>query len=185
MLRERTAGGSSSHAAIAPSSGPDCFKLCRCEGELLMYRRGLIVGAIASSCFGVHRASAWSLVTGQQLQRENAAPHEQAASARARSGAPTIRIEEPDTTKPIKSPVKIHLRFHAAANARIEVNTFRVRYGFLGIDITSRILAHARPTRSGVFVENAELPRGQHRVTVQIADDMGRVGVQSFDFRVV
>ena len=50
---------------------------------------------------------------------------------------------------------------------------------------TRRILTHARPTASGVFVEDAELPRGRHRVTIQIADNVGRVGSNSFDFNVV
>ena len=153
--------------------------------SVLMHRRSLILGVIASSYFGIRRAKAWPLVTRQQLQRENAAPHEQTAPAPARSGAPTIRIEEPDITRPVRSPVNIRIRFQAAANARIEVNTLRVRYGRLGIDLTRRILAHARPTPSGVFVEDAELPRGRHRVTIQIADNMGRVGSKSFDFNVV
>src|SRR5262249_10528141 len=54
-----------------------------------MYRRNLILGVIASSCFGIGRAKAWSLVTRQQQQRENAAPHKQAAPDPTRSGAPT------------------------------------------------------------------------------------------------
>ena len=161
------------------------FILPRREGEFLMYRRNLIFGVIASSCFGIRRASAWPLVTRQLQHRENAAPHGQAAPAPTRAGAPTIRIEEPDITRPVRSPVNIRIRFQAAANARIEVNTLRVRYGRLGIDITRRILAHARPTPSGVFVEDAELPRGRHRVTIQIADNMGRVGSKSFDFNIV
>ena len=150
-----------------------------------MYRRDLIVGAIASACFGIRRANAWPLVTRQQQQRENAAPRGQAAPAPTRSGAPTIRIEEPYITRPVRSPVNIRIGFQAAANARIAVNSLRVRYGRLGIDITRRILAHARPTPSGVFVEDAELPRGRHRVTIQIADNMGRVGSKSFDFNIV
>jgi hypothetical protein len=157
----------------------------RTGGEFSMYRRNLIVGVIASACFGIRRASAWPLVTRQQVQRESAAPRGQAAPAPTRSGAPAISIEEPDITRPVRSPVNIRIRFQAAANARIEVNTLRVRYGRLGIDLTRRILAHARPTPSGVFVENAELPRGRHRVTIQIADNMGRVGSKSFDFNVV
>src|SRR5215472_857124 len=150
-----------------------------------MRRRSLILGMIASSYFGIRRVNAWPLVTRQQLHRENGAPHEQATPAPSRSGAPTIRIEEPDITRPIKSPVKIRISFQAAANARIVVNSLRVRYGFLGIDITRRILAHARPTPSGVSVEDAELPRGRHKVTIQIAENLGRVGAQSVDFNIV
>ena len=82
-------------------------------------------------------------------------------------------------------PVNIRIRFQAATNARIDVNSLRVRYGFMGLDVTRRILAHARPTATGVFVEDAELPRGRHRVTIQVADNMGRLGSQSFDFNVV
>ena len=170
--------------AKAPS-GPDCFNAVRTGGEFSMYRRNLIVGVIASACFGIRRASAWPLVTRQQVQRENAAPRGQAAPAPTRSAAPTISIDEPDITRPVRSPVNIRIRFQAATNARIEVNTLRVRYGRLGIDLTRRILAHARPTPSGVFVEDAELPRGRHRVTIQIADNMGRLGSKSFDFNVV
>jgi hypothetical protein len=92
---------------------------------------------------------------------------------------------EPDITRPVRSPVNIRISFQTAVNARIAVNSLRVRYGRLGIDITRRILAHARPTPSGVFVEDAELPIGRHRVTIQIADNMGRVGTKSFDFNVV
>ena len=150
-----------------------------------MHRRSLFLGVIASSYFGIRRANAWPLVTRQQLQRENAAPHEQAAPGPTQSGSPTIRIEEPDITRPVRSPVRIRISFQAAANARIVVNSLRVRYGFLGIDITRRILAHARPTASGVSVDDAELPRGRHKVTIQIADNMGRVGAKSFDFNVV
>jgi hypothetical protein len=125
------------------------------------------------------------LVTRQQQRRENAAPHRQAAPARSPSGAPTITIEEPDIARPVRSPVNIRIRFQAAANARIEVNTLRVRYGRLGIDITRQILVHARPTPSGVFVQDAELPRGRHKITIQIADNMGRIGRKSFNLNVV
>lgn len=150
-----------------------------------MYRRSLILGVIASSYFGNRRANAWPLVTRQEQRREDAAPHKQAAPGPTRADAPAIRIEEPDITKPVRSAVKIRVHFQPGANARIVVDTLRVRYGFLRIDITRRILAHARPTPSGVFVDDADLPRGRHEITIQIADNMGRVGVKSFDFNVV
>jgi hypothetical protein len=170
------------HARTRLSVWPLLIKRpCRCvsvpapdwgsKESFLMHRRSLIFGAIASSYFGARSANAWPLVTRQQPPSP--------------SGAPTITIEDPDVARPVRSPVNIRIRFQPAANARIAVNSLRVRYGALGIDITRRILAHARPTQSGVFVEDAELPRGRHRVTIQIADNMGRVGSKSFDFNVV
>lgn len=150
-----------------------------------MHRRNLILGVMSASCVGIGRSHAWPLITRQESQRENAAPHVQGAPAPVRSGTPTIRVEEPDITRPVRMPVNIRIRFQAATNARIDVNSLRVRYGFMGLDVTRRILAHARPTATGVFVEDAELPRGRHRVTIQVADNMGRLGSQSFDFNVV
>jgi hypothetical protein len=153
--------------------------------RLAMHRRDVFLGLVSSSCFGIYRANAWPLITRQEARRENAAPHEQGRAPTPRSDTPAIRIEEPDLTRPVRLPVNIRIRFQAATNARIDVSTLRVRYGFLGIDVTRRILAHARPTPAGVFVEDAELPKGRHRVTIQIADNMGRSGSQSFDFNVV
>ena len=150
-----------------------------------MHRRSVISGVIASSYVGICRANAWPLVTRPEARRENAAPHHESSRANTRAGAPTIRIDEPDITRPIRSPVRIRISFQAATGARIMTNTLRVRYGFLGLDITRRILAHATPTPSGISVDDAELPRGHHRVTVQIADNLGRVGTQSAEFNVV
>ena len=150
-----------------------------------MHRRSLIIGLMSSPWFGTGLANAWPLITRQESQRENAAPHPHTAPTAPRSGTPTVRIEEPDISRPVRMPANIRIRFQPAANATINVSSLRVRYGYLGIDVTRRILAHATPTPSGVFVQDAELPRGRHRVTIQIADTMGRTGSQSFDFNIV
>ncbi len=147
-------------APLRPRLGRNEFMLCRREGEFSMYRRNLIVGAIASTCFGIRGATAWPLVTRQQVQRENAAPQGQAAPAPTRSGAPTISIQEPDITRPVRSPVNIRIRFQAAANARIEVNTLRVRYGRLGIDLTRRILAMQGQLRLVCSSKTPNFPEG-------------------------
>jgi hypothetical protein len=170
---------------LSTPAGLNWSMLCQRAGGLSMDRRSLILGVIASSCFEIRAGSAWPLVTRQQSRRDNAVPHKQAAPAAPQSGTPIISIEEPNTTTPIRSPVRIRVTFQPASNAKIDVNSFRVRYGSLGIDITRRILAHARPTASGVTVNDAELPRGRHRVTIQIADNLGRVGIKSLEFTVV
>jgi hypothetical protein len=150
-----------------------------------MHRRTLILGLMSASCLGIRKSNAWPLATREQVRRENAAPHSQTVPIPAQSGAPTIRLEEPDITRPVRLPANIRLRFQPTVNARIVVDSLRVTYGFLRLDITRRILAHARPTPSGVYVEDVELPRGRHRVTVQVADNMGRIGSSSFEFNVV
>jgi len=94
-------------------------------------------------------------------------------------------VEQPDTTKPIKSPVAIRASFHPHGGATIVLTSFKVTYGSLGIDITSRIVTHAKLNESGISAENAQLPSGHHKIAVQIADDKGRVGIESFEFTVV
>jgi hypothetical protein len=105
----------------------------------------------------------------------------------SRPPAPTITVEQPDARKPIASPISIRLSFQPALGANIDPKTFHVTYGFglFAIDITSRILEHATLTSSGISADNARLPSGHHRVTVQIADDHGRVGTHTFEFTVV
>jgi hypothetical protein len=97
-------------------------------------------------------------------------------------------VQEPDQNQPITSPVTIRVSFQPQDNAGIDLTTFRVTYyGLFGIpiDITSRILEHAELSDSGIYAKDAELPSGHHRVTVEIADGMGRVGAQPFEFTVV
>ena len=51
-----------------------------------------------------------------------------------------IDVVEPDTTKPIKSPFSIHVRFRPESGARIVPASFRVKYGWLNLDITQRLI---------------------------------------------
>jgi len=153
-----------------------------------MHRRAVILGVIASSYAAVSRADSWFLITEDEFQRERLAPPTQSAppsATRTLAPSPTITVEQPDTTKPIKSPVTIRASFHPHGGATIVLTSFKVTYGSLGIDITSRIVTHAKLNESGISAENAQLPSGHHKIAVQIADDKGRVGIESFEFTVV
>ena len=50
------------------------------------------------------------------------------------------------------------------------------QYGWLGIDITARLLEHATETAYGLSAKNVDLPFGDHTITVSIADSNGRTG---------
>lgn len=153
-----------------------------------MHRRNAIVGLV-SLCGALssasRRALAWTLITNDEfinesraLQGASAPPSPQAA------GAPTIEILDPDTTKPIKSPVTIRIRFNSQPGATINPATFRAKYGWLGIDITDRLVGHAQVTASGISADNAEVPAGQYTITLQIADNLGRIGTRTLQFSV-
>jgi len=67
----------------------------------------------------------------------------------------------------------------------IDLTSFRATYGWLAIDITNRIIEHAQVNASGVFANDADIPAGHHKVTLQVADNMHRVGNRTFEFTVV
>lgn len=65
------------------------------------------------------------------------------------------------------------------------MRTFNARYGWLGIDITRRLLDHAATTANGLVAADVELPLGSHRVTLSIADTSGKSASRTFRFSVV
>jgi hypothetical protein len=155
-----------------------------------MHRRTFIFGPLAlyATIYAtICRAATWALITKEEFEQSLAATQPLSRSIeRSRSpDAPTIEVAQPDATKPIKPPVTIHVRFRPKEGATIDVTSFRVTYGSLGIDITNRIIQHAHVSASGLVANNADVPAGHHRVTLQIADNMHRVGVRTFEFTVL
>ena len=151
-----------------------------------MNRRTLVLGLLAISYVKPGKAAGWTLVSKEEFELDSAAPHARGLPApTAPSGAPVIQIEQPDETKPIKVPVTIRLRFLPQAGAAIDPRSFRATYGWLAIDITQRIIEHAQVDAAGLFASGADIPPGHHKVTLQIADNMHRVGNRSFEFSVV
>jgi hypothetical protein len=151
-----------------------------------MHRRTFIFGPLALYAT-VCRAAAWTLITKEEFEQSLDATQPLSRSIdRSRSpDAPTIEVSQPDATKPIKPPVTIRIRFRPKEGATIDPTSFRATYGSLGIDITNRIMQHAHVSASGLVANNADVPAGHHRVTLQIADNMHRVGMRTFEFTVL
>ena len=61
------------------------------------------------------------------------------------------------------------------ADAPIDPATFKVMYGAFKIDITSRITKFVKVTKDGFNLENAQIPPGKHRLTMQVMDEKQRV----------
>jgi len=158
-----------------------------------MHRRTLIFGPLALYATGratVCRAAAWALITKEEFKRDSAAPQLEESlsrSMRRASGpdAPVIEVNQPDVTKPIRPPVTIRVRFRPKEGATIDLTSFRVTYGALALDITQRILEHAHLSASGLLANGADVPPGHHRVTLQVADNMRRVGIRTIEFTVL
>ena len=67
------------------------------------------------------------------------------------------------------------MQFVGQADAPIDPATFQVFYGALKIDITGRITRFVKVTKDGFSLENAQIPAGKHRLTLQVQDEKQRL----------
>ena len=128
----------------------------------------------------------WQLISPEEMAKYTSLEDGSVLNARSVSEpfAPEIIVQYPDSTKPIASPTDIRLVFRAADGSKVLPQTFRVRYGALGFDITERIISRHKPTSSGLSVEKAGLPAGKHLLTLTIQDDAGRVAIKRLSMSV-
>jgi hypothetical protein len=99
--------------------------------------------------------------------------------------APTITVVKPSSAD-IAGPVDIDVRFKAAAGANVDVSTLKITYGVLRLDITRRILQApgVKISAAGLSASGAQLPKGNHRILIEIADNHGRTARQQVAFTV-
>ena len=99
------------------------------------------------------------------------------ASLRPRAVIPSIEIIKPEPAADlrVKAPFTINVLFKAQADAAIDPSSFKVLYGALRLDITNRITKFVKVTPSGFSLDNAQIPVGKHRLTMQVQDEKQRV----------
>ncbi len=137
----------------------------------------LVAGSITA-------AHALQLVTEQEAAASRAAPEPMVARTVPAPDAPRINLLAPSLTAAVASPTRIQVQFQAAAPAAIKPESFRVRYGALRLDITSRITGSAKVTADGIDVAGAALPKGSHRLLIEIQDSAGRTAERQLQFLV-
>jgi hypothetical protein len=142
----------------------------------------VVAAGLALAAFPAAAQSVWHLITPEEAVRDEAAPHVPAPPDR--SGPPTIDLLRPDISRPIYNPVTIELRFTPGPGGAIDMATFNATYGWLGINVTRRLLDHAVTTAGGLVAHDVDLPLGDHRVTVSIADTAGRSASRTFNLSV-
>jgi hypothetical protein len=124
----------------------------------------------------------WTLVTPAENARDRAAPHVPAPPNTP--PPPRIDLLRPDISKRLLNPVTIEVRFSAGAGRAINMQSFRAAYGWLGINITNRLLEHAVRGSNSLSAANVNLPTGDHRITLSIADNTGKAASRTFQFSV-
>ena len=165
-----------------------------------MIRRRSVVGALlaCSLVAGPGRARAaepFTLITQDDVQAERkfeSRPDEtSAANTRAltppadQSKPPFIKVVAPNmNAEALASPIRIELTFDTASDAHVVPDSFKVLYGLLKIDITSKIRPYAKINEHGLVADNAAIPTGSHRLFLQISDSAGRTAVRELRFTV-
>lgn len=110
------------------------------------------------------------------------------AVASSDPGSPQIIVEAPDSTRPIKHPFAVKLKFLPESGATVDPSTFRL---FLvttlkNFDVTDRARQFLTVSSSGVAGENApKIPSGKRRLLVEISDDRRRTARAALDVEIV
>lgn len=101
---------------------------------------------------------------------------------RVLNDGPDIKIVSPEIADVYYPPVLIHILFIADSDAEIDLSKFKVEYlKILRFNITGRFLKYT--TKDGIRIENADFPRGKHKLRVTIGDDKGGVTQEIFTVR--
>jgi len=156
---------------------------CGRHGRVVVVRIAAIAGSalaltVASlSTTTLTLAGPLALVTQEEVRAESQAQIKEPPRTRSLPvpGAPKIHVLQPVIAgAPLHNPIRIELQFSSTSDADIDPGTFRAYYGFLRIDLTERILKNVRVAKSGLKIENAEIPPGKHRLFLRITDSKER-----------
>lgn len=136
--------------------------------------------AVGACSFAAHAQTApsdWLISPAEALSYQGEGGFTEQPALRARSVAPQIDIikPEPATDLKVKAPFAIAVQFKAQSDAAIDPGTFKVMYGALKFDITSRITRFVKVTPAGFSLDNAQIPAGKHRLILQVQDEKQRL----------
>ena len=122
------------------------------------------------------------IVSVDEMNASNNAKPPFTAKSVAPKDAPLIELSAPNLSAPVSSPTVIEVKFQPTAPSAVKPESFRVLYGSFEIDITKRILSLTKVTETGVFVQEASLPKGKHKLLMVVEDTSGRKGNRVIEF---
>lgn len=142
----------------------------------------LLIATLLSMAAQAH--AQLQLISEAEAQASRAAPEPMTMKAVPVPGAPQINLLTPSLSGAVPSPTRIQLRFVPTAPAVIVPDSFKVRYGSFRLDITARLKGSAQVTAEGIDVSEATLPKGSHKLYIEIQDSVGRLGERLVQFAV-
>ena len=122
-------------------------------------------------------ATDWLISPAEARSYQGEGGYNEPPALRARALVPQIDILKPEPVADlkVKAPFAINVLFKPQSDAAIDPSTFKVMYGALKFDITNRITKFVKVTATGFSLENAQIPVGKHRLTLQVQDEKQRV----------
>lgn len=119
----------------------------------------------------------WLVSPAEAVAFQGQGGFDEPPALRMRAVVPLIEILKPEPAADLKvvAPFAIQVQFRSQADAEIVPDTFKVMYGALKLDITSRITKYVKVTPEGFVLDNAKIPAGKHRLTLQVQDSKQRV----------
>ena len=97
---------------------------------------------------------------------------------------PQILALSPQESDTVWAPFDLEVRFQPSPDARINTETLKVevRKMWANVDVTEHIRKFA--SDNGIHITNAHFPKGHHTVTLQIADERGRMSSKTITMEV-
>lgn len=128
----------------------------------------------------------WLVSPAEAKQFRGEEGYNELPALRPRAVLPSIDIlrPEPASDLKVKAPFAITVQFKGLMDAPIDPASFKVMYGALRVDITQRITKYVQVTAAGFSLDNAQIPVGKHRLTLQIKDEKQRVAERELRFEV-
>jgi hypothetical protein len=142
------------------------------------FRHAVLALSLGLTAHCALAAGAISLISNEEFMQEK-----QFEATRTRAipdmhksapGAPIIELAKPKLNDTLKAPFPIQLVFKANDDAEVLPETFKVYYGFMKLDITDRVVKNTKVTKTGLTVDQADIPAGSHKLLLQITDSKNR-----------
>jgi hypothetical protein len=119
----------------------------------------------------------WLVSSAEAVEFKGEEGFNEPAALRPRAVVPLIDILKPEAgpDNRVKTPFPITVVFKGQSDTAIDPGTFKVLYGALKVDITSRITKFVKVSKDGFTLDNAQIPQGKHRLTLQVQDEKQRM----------
>ena len=137
----------------------------------------MIAAVMLAGSIAAHAQTDWLISPDEALSYQGEGGFNEPAALRPRALVPQIDIikPEPSPDLKVKAPFAIAVVFRGQSDAAIDPATFKVMYGAMKFDITSRITKFVKVTPAGFSLDNAQIPVGKHRLILQVQDEKQRV----------